>query len=77
MIVPVNPNFRKYYGAVNNVNAQSPIGGGKLQLVQTEQLPYAYDEVIDGSAVTKAGVKSRPLCVPVDVDCFATFKDLV
>lgn len=77
LLVPVNPNFRKYYGAINNVNAQSSIGGSKLQLVETEQLPYAYDEVVDGSAVTKAGVKSRPLCVPVDVDCFATFKDLV
>lgn len=77
LLVPVNPNFSKYYGAINNVNAPSGIGGSKLQLVETEQLPYAYDELIDGSAVTKAGVKSRPLCVPVDIDCFATFKDLV
>lgn len=77
LLVPVNPNFTKYYAAINNVNAPSGIGGSKLQLVETEQLPYAYDELVDGSAITKAGVKSRPLCVPVDVDCFATFKDLV
>lgn len=77
LIIPENPNFTKYYGAISNVNAPSGIGGSKLQLVKAEQLPYAYDELVDGSAVTKAGVKSRPLCVPVDIDCFATFKDLV
>lgn len=76
-ILPVKPTFKKYYAAINNVNASSLLGGSKMQLVEKEQLPYAYDEVIDGSVVTKAGVKSRPLYVPVDVDCFATFKDLV
>lgn len=78
LLVPANPNFKRYYGAINNVNAPSgSLGGAKLQLVETEQLAYAYDELVDGSAVTKAGVKSRPLCVPVDVDSFATFKGLV
>lgn len=78
LLTPANPNFKKYYGAINNVNAPSnSLGGAKLQLVEVEQLPYAYDELDDGSAVTKAGVKSRPLYVPVDVDSFATFKGLV
>lgn len=77
LILPTDVNFKKYYGAINNVNAQGTNGGSKLQLVKKEQLAYAYDEVRGGSAVTIAGVKSRPLYVPVDVDSFVTFKNLV
>lgn len=78
LIVPVETNFKRYYAAINNVNAPSgALGGAKLELVETEQMAYAYDELNDGSAVTKAGVKSRPLCVPVDIDSFATLKGLV
>lgn len=77
ILLPDNPNFVRYYGAVNNVNANGGIGGAKLELQEVEQLPYAYDKVSGGSAITEAGVKSRPLCVPVDVDSFATFKNLV
>ena len=77
LILPTDVNFARYYGAINNVNAQGTTGGGKLQLVKQEQLTYSYDEVRGGSAVTIAGVKSRPLYVPVDVDAFVTFKNLV
>lgn len=79
LLLPVNPNFRRYYGAVNSVDAATGanVAGAKLNLQQKEQLPYAYDVVDNGSAVTKAGVKSRPLLVPVDIDCFATFKNMV
>lgn len=77
ILLPDSPNFVRYYGAVNNVNANGGIGGAKLELQEVEQLPYAYDKVSGGSAITEAGVKSRPLCVPVDVDSFATFKNLV
>ena len=77
ILLPDNPNFSRYYGAVSNVNASTGIGGAKLDLIETQQLPYAYDKINGGSAVTEAGVKSRPLCVPNDVDSFATFKNLV
>lgn len=79
LLVPMNPNFKRYYGAINNTNAPTTpgIGGNKLQLVEQEQLPYAYDVLEDGSATTKYGVKSRPLLVPVDIDCFATIHDIV
>lgn len=78
IVLPENPNFRKYYGAVNSVNATaSGVGGAKQALQQVEQMPYAYDEVKGGSAITIAGVKSRPLYVPADIDSFVTFKDLV
>lgn len=79
LLVPMNPNFKRYYGAINNVNAPTTpgIGGNKLQLVKQQQLPYAYDVLVDGSATTKYGVKSRPLLVPVDVDCFATIHNIV
>lgn len=78
LLLPTEVNFRRYYGAINNVASRAvDIGGSKLQLVETEQLPYAYDDLEGGSAVTYAGVKSRPLLVPVDIDSFVTFKDLV
>lgn len=77
VLIPDKPKFERYYGAVNNVNADTKAGGEKLNLEQVEQLPYAYDVVNHGSAITEAGVKSRPLVVPVDVDSFATFKNLV
>lgn len=79
LLVPMNPKFKRYYGAINNVNAPSTpgIGGNKLQLVKQQQLPYAYDVLVDGSATTKFGVKSRPLLVPVDIDCFATIHDII
>lgn len=77
LLLPENPNFKKYYGAVNDANAPSELGGAKLNLQKVEQLPYAYDKLNDGSAVTLAGVKSRPLHVPVDIDSFVTFSGLV
>lgn len=79
LLVPMNPNFKRYYGAINNTNAPTTpgIGGNKLQLVEQEQLPYAYDVLEDGSATTKYGVKSRPFLVPVDIDSFATIHDIV
>ena len=79
LVLPMKPNFRRYYGAVNSVDASttSNIGGAKLSLQSVEQLPYAYDVVKGGSAYTEVGVKSRPLYVPADIDSFATFKDLV
>lgn len=78
ILLPNKPNFRRYYGAVNRVDAStgSNIGGAKLNLQMVEQLPYAYDKVKGGSAITEAGVKSRPLMVPVDIDSFVTFKNL-
>lgn len=76
ILLPENPNFVKYYGAVNNTNAPLTAPGAKLSLQQVEQLPYAYDVVKHGSSVTEAGVKSRPLHVPADVNAFATFKNI-
>ena len=78
LLIPMNPNFVRYYGALNSVDASTStnVAGAKLNLQQAEQLPYAYDVVDNGSAVTKAGVKSRPLCVPADVDTFVTFYNL-
>lgn len=78
LLVPMNPNFIRYYGAINNTNAPTTpgIGGNKLELREVEQLPYAYDVLEDGSATTKFGVKSRPLYVPVDVHSFGTFYNL-
>ena len=77
LLIPDKPNFVKYYGAVNNANASSELGGAKLDLQLVEQLPYAYDKLNGGSAVTLAGVKSRPMLVPVDIDCFVSFSGLV
>ena len=79
LLFPMNPNFVRYYGAINNTNAPSNagIGGNKLELREVEQLPYAYDVLEDGSATTKFGVKSRPLYVPVDVHSFGTFYNLI
>lgn len=77
LLLPENPNFTKYYGAVNDANAPSGLGGAKLNLQKVEQLPYAYDKLNGGSAVTIAGVKSRPLYVPVDIDSFVSLKGIV
>jgi len=77
LLIPSKPNFRKYYGAINNTAAATVLGGGKLQLVKTEQLPYAYDVVKGGSGYTEAGVKSRVLLVPYGVDEFVTFNAVV
>ena len=79
ILLPDKPKFRRYYGAVNSVDAStgSNVGGAKLNLQKKEQAPYSYDTVENGSAVTKAGVKSRPLLVPVDINSFATLKNIV
>ena len=76
LLLPENPNFVRYYGAVNDANAPSELGGSKLNLQEVEQLPYAYDKLNGGSAVTLAGVKSRPLYVPVDIDSFVSFSNI-
>lgn len=76
-LVPLNPNFKRYYGALNDVNSKGMLGGAKLQLVEKEQVAYAYDKVNGGSVVTEVGVKSRVVCVPVGVDELVTFKNVV
>lgn len=78
VLLPMNPKFNRYYGAMNNVASRATdVGGSRLQLIETEQLPYAYDKLEGGSAWTEAGVKSRPLLVPADIDSFVTFNGIV
>lgn len=73
LILPNEPEFECYYGAVNNTNGAKPgLIGGVLNLEKVEQLPYAYDTLLNGSGVTYAGVKSRPLLYPVNIDSMAT-----
>ena len=77
VLLPMKPNFRRYYGAINNIAAPATVlGGARLQLVKGEQIPYAYDKVNGGSAVTEAGVKSRVLLVPYGVDEFVTYSSV-
>lgn len=79
VLIPDEPNFTCNYGTVSNVDASNNanVAGVKITKQEVEQLPYAYDVVEHGSARTEAGVKSRFLCIPDDVNCFATFKNLV
>ena len=78
ILIPDKPAFRRYYGALNNVDGRvgGEIVGAKMNLQKAQQMPYAYDEVRGGSAVTIAGVKSRPLLVPVKAASFATLSNL-
>ena len=74
VLLPMKPNFRRYYGAINDIAAPATVlGGARLQLVKCEQMPYAYDLIHGGSAVTEAGVKSRVLLVPYGADEFVTY----
>ena len=74
ILLPENPNFVRYYGALNNVDASNGnnMGGAKLSLQKAQQMPYAYDVVKGGSAITEAGVSPRPLYLPCCVGTFST-----
>lgn len=73
LVLPANVEYKLFYGMINNTDFKEPsIVGGKLNPVKAEQLPYAYEEVKNGSAVLNAGVKSRPMVYPENVDSFAT-----
>lgn len=76
-ILPPEPNFKRYYGAIADVNPQTTALTVSTTLKSVEQLNYAYDCQENGSFWIEAGVKSRPLLVPVDVDTFATIKGIV
>lgn len=76
LVLPTEVKFIRNYGSLNNVGATALMGGAKLQPVEAEQLQYSYDKVEGGSAYTIAGVKSRVLLIPVDVDSFVTLKNV-
>ncbi len=76
LLLPMKPEFKRYYGAINDTNVKSNIPGALLNLMKRQQVPYAYDVLKKGSAFIEVGVKSRPLLIPCDMDCFVTFKDL-
>lgn len=76
VILPVEPNFKKYFGAMADVTAKTTALTVSTNLKSVEQLNYAYECQEDGSFWIETGVKSRPLLVPVDVDTFATIKGI-
>lgn len=77
LIMPANVEYKLFYGEINNTDFSGPsILGGKLTPVKATQLPYAYEEVKNGSAVLNAGVKSRPMVYPENVDSFVTFTNV-
>ena len=77
ILLPTETEFEVYYGAIADVNTQdtSFIGGG-LNLVETEQLSYAYPVIRNGVKALECGVKSRPLYYPVNIDCVVTFENV-
>lgn len=79
LLLPVNVEFKKYYGSINPINfaPANDIIIPDLTPVKTRQYPYAYRVVTNGSSVVQAGVKSRPLYVPVNIDSAVTFSNLV
>lgn len=69
--------FQTNFGAINDTNNQkTDIPTGRLNLKKVKYLPYSYGVTENGSSWTVAGVKSRPLFVPVDVDGYAVLKGL-
>jgi len=76
-ILPPDPNFKRYYGAIADVTEKTTALTVSTNLKSVEQLNYAYDCQENGSFWIEAGVKTRPLLVPVDVDTFATIKGIV
>ena len=81
LLLPSNPSFKRYYGALADINEvnnnTTTVPGFSLTLKQQQQLPYIYAELKNGSAYIIVGEKSRPLVVPIDIDCFVTFSDLI
>ena len=77
VLIPSGVKYKLFYGEINNTDFKAPsIIGGKLNPVKAKQLPYSYEEVKGGSAVLIAGVKSRPMVYPENVDTFVTFSNL-
>ncbi len=79
ILLPNDVEFKRYYGAINDTNFENPefTIGKVLNLVKTEQLPFMYAAVKNGSAFGVAGVKSRPLYVPINIDASCTFSNIV
>jgi hypothetical protein len=81
LLFPDGIRFDMFHGGVESV----PVGkaSGDIysivlpELEEVEQLPYAYTKVESGELWTEAGVKSRPLFIPTNIDGFATFNALV
>lgn len=77
IIMPAEVEYKLFYGEINNTDFNGPsILGGKLTPVKAAQLPYAYEQVVNGSAVLVAGVKSRPMVYTENVDSFVTLKNV-
>ncbi|MBQ9149860.1 major capsid protein [bacterium] len=78
LIIPTKTEFVRAYGSLNEVAPQKALPlGGTMALVKAEQLPYAYPLVFNGSNILQAGVKSRPLYIPKNIDATCTLTNLV
>lgn len=79
ILLPNEVDFIRYYGAINDANFENPefAIGKVLNLVKTEQLPTAYAGVKNNSVFAVAGLKSRPLYVPINIDASCTFSNIV
>lgn len=78
ILLPMEPEFERMYGAINKTNFNGPnlIAAANevaIEIAKVKRLPYAYPAITNGSGVVYAGVKSRPLYYPKNVDSFATF----
>ncbi len=79
ILLPNEVNFTRYYGAINDTDFEgvNSFVGKVLNLVETEQLPYACGCIKNGSAFAQIGLKSRPLYAPINIDASCTFSNIV
>lgn len=77
LLLPTDIRFDMFYSGLYQVNNDMMTGNfefnNAIEKVALEQLAYSYVEIDKGSASIIAGLKSRPLFIPTNVDGFCSF----
>lgn len=82
LLLPEDINFNLIYAGIDNSATMIHNGSigniNSLAMIKTKQLPYAYWSLVSvGTAAFVYGVKSRPLFIPTNNDCFGIMHGLV
>ena len=79
LILPTENKFTRFYGSLGDVNFENADDFFKslFNVLQQEQISFAYPILMNGTKRIQAGVKSRPLYVPVNIDSSVSLSGIV
>ena len=80
ILLPKNPELKMYYGGLVTCPNMSPNMQdvfNSIQIIKAKEYAYCYPKANAGTTTLEHGVKSAPLFVPVNPDCYVSYSNLM